>query len=245
MISHHTLLGLFSLALAASAGAQVAAPTTLDTILTGMAQARSENQALLKPYVVTRFYVLVGKEEDNTKSEVTAEVSFVPPNAKKYVIKQTEGSGLGERIVRRMLDGETQIVKDYGATDFTESNYDFRLNGEKVLDGSRCYLIELSPKRQDKTLLRGNIWVDAETLRVRRMDAAPAKSPSWWLKDPHVVFTYGNVDGMWLQTASEFTTTVRIFGKHTMTSHDVKYEPGERTLAGLPDPELVGRLSKE
>jgi hypothetical protein len=44
------------------------------------------------------------------------------------------------------------------------------------------------------------------------------------LKDPHVIFTYGAVDGMWLQTASEFTTSVRIFGRHTMTSHDVKYE---------------------
>ncbi len=246
MLSRSTLVALFSLAVVASAGAQqAAAPPTLDTILARMAQARAENQATLKPYVVTRLYVLAGKDEDNKKSEVTAEVSFVPPNSKKYAIKQTEGSGLGERIVRRMLDGETQIVKDYGATDFTKANYDFRLAGEKMLDGNRCYLIQISPKRKDKTLLLGDLWVDAQTFRVRLMDAAPAKSPSWWLKDPHVVFTYGPVDGMWLQTASEFTTTVRIFGKHTMTSHDVKYEPGERTLAGLLESESDGRLSKE
>jgi hypothetical protein len=210
-----------------------------------MTQARAANQSRLKPYVVTRLYVLAGKEEDNRKSEVTAEVSFVPPNSKTYSIKGTEGSGLGERIVRRMLDGETQIVKDYGATDYTTANYDFRLAGEEALDGYRCYVIELSPKRKDKTLLRGNIWIDVETYRIRRMEAEPAKSPSWWLRDVRVAFSYGSVDGMWLQTASEFSTNVRIFGRHTMTSHDVKYEPGERALAGFREPELVGRLSEE
>jgi hypothetical protein len=177
-----------------------------------MTQARAANQSRLRPYVVTRLYVLAGKEEDNKKAEVTAEVSFVPPNSKTYSIKGTEGSGLGERIVRRMLDGETQIVKDYGATDYTTANYDFRMAGEEELDGNSCYVIELSPKRKDKTLLRGNIWIDVETYRIRRMEAEPAKSPSWWLRDVRVAFSYGDVDGMWLQTSSGFTTNVRIFG---------------------------------
>ena len=244
MFSHSIRGVLICLAVATSASGQ-AAPATLDVVLARMTQARAANQSRLKPYVVTRLYVLAGKEDDNKKSEVTAEVRFVPPNSKTYSIKGTEGSGLGERIVRRMLDGETQIVKDYGATDYTTANYDFRLAGEEALDGNRCYVIELSPKRKDKTLLRGNIWIDVETYRIRRMEAEPAKSPSWWLRDVRVAFSYGSVDGMWLQTSSEFSTNVRIFGQHTMTSHDVKYEPGKRALARLREPELVGRLSKE
>lgn len=235
---------LICLAVATSASSQ-AVPPSLDVVLARMTQARAANQSRLKPYVVTRLYVLAGKEEGNKKSEVTAEVSFVPPNSKTYNIKDTEGSGIGERIVRRMLDGETQIVKDYGATDYTTANYDFRLAGEEALDGYPCYVIELSPKRKDKTLLRGNIWIDVETYRIRRMEAEPAKSPSWWLRDVRVAFSYGSVDGMWLQTASEFSTNVRIFGRHTMTSHDVKYEPSERAFAGFREPELVGRLSEE
>ena len=242
MISRSIRGVLICLAGAASASAQ-AAPPPLDVVLARMAQARAANQAQLKPYVVTRLYVLAGKE-DNKKSEVTAEVSFVQPNAKTYSIKGTEGSGLGERIVRRMLDGETQIVKDYGATDYTTANYDFRMVGEEELDGNSCYVIELSPKRRDKTLLRGNIWIDARTYRLRRMEAEPAKSPSWWLRDVRVEFSYGDVDGMWLQTASEFSTNVRLFGRHTMTSRDVKYEPGERAIDGR-DPELVERISGE
>jgi hypothetical protein len=228
---------LLWLAAVASASAQIApARLSLDVLLSGMTQARAMNQSRLKPYVVTRLYVLAGKEQENKKSEVTAEVGFVPPNSKTYSIKGTEGSGLGERIVRRMLDGETKIVKDYGATDYTTANYDFRLAGEEVLEGNRCYVIELSPKRKDKTLLRGNIWIDVQTYRIRRMEAEPAKSPSWWLRDVRVAFSYGDVDGMWLQTSSEFTANVRIFGRHTMTSQDVKYEPGDRTNASALQP---------
>src|SRR5690606_22180528 len=152
-------------------------------------------------------------------------------------IKYVEGSGLGGRIVRRMLDGETQIVKDYDSTDYTTANYDFLLIGEEPSDGTRCYVIELSPKRKDKTLLRGHIWIDAETYRIRRMEAEPAKSPSWWLRDVRVAFSYGEVDGMWLQTSSEYSTNVRLFGWHTMTSHDVKYESSERSTARAIQPE--------
>jgi hypothetical protein len=59
---------------------------------------------------------------------------------------------------------------------------------------------------------------------LHRLDGEPARSPSWWLRDPHITFSYGDVKGMWLQTASEFTTHVRVFGVHTMISRDVKYE---------------------
>ena len=243
MISRSISGALLWLAVVVSAAAQVA-PPPLDAVLARMTLARAVNQTLLKPYVVTRLYVLVGKNEGNKKSEVTAEVSFVPPHSKRYSIKGTEGSGLGERIVRRMLDGETQIVKDYGATDFTTANYDFQMVGEQEFNGKRCYVIGLDPKRRDKTLLRGNIWIDTETYRIHRMEATPAKSPSWWLRDVRVAFSYDSVDGMWLQTSSEFSTNVRIFGRHKMTSHDVNYEPGELAPAGPREPELIGRLSK-
>ena len=205
---------------------EIATPA-LEEIVSRMAQARAENQARLRPYVVTRIYVLVGKDAERQKSEITAEVRFAPPNSKQYEIRRTVGSRIGERIVRRMLDGETQIVKDFGATDISAANYDFRYLAADDSLGAPCYVIELIPKRADKTLLRGKMWVDAKTYLLQRMEAEPAKGPSWWLRDVRVAFTYGSVEGMWLQTGSEFTTNVRIFGRHTMTSRDVGYEFGE------------------
>jgi hypothetical protein len=224
--------GLFlSLAVMVSASAQSgSAAPTVETILVRMAQARAENRARLRPYVVTRDYTLFGKERNRSKAEVTAEVTFVPPNSKQFSIQQSSGSGMGERLVRRMLKGETEVVEDYGSTDISPDNYDFRFVGEETVDSQRCYVLELLPKRKQKTLLRGSVWVDVNTYLLHRMEGEPAKNPSWWLRNVRITLFYGDVGGMWLQTASEVTTNVRIFGQHAITSHDMRYETAE--LAG-------------
>jgi len=140
--------------------------------------------------------------------------------------------GLGARIVGRMLESEAEIAKNYGSTDLSPSNYDFRFIREEKLEGQHCYVLGMYPKRQDKNLLSGNIWVDAGTYLLHRTEGEPAKSLSWWVRDVHMEFLYGDVEGMWLQTASEATATVRILGQHTIVAQDVKYNIDELVAGG-------------
>jgi len=210
---------------AGSVQAQSRGPVpAVETILNRMAQARAENRTHLRPYTVSRDYKLFGKERQTTKAEIIADVSFIPPDVKHYAIRQANGMGLGEKIVRQMLDHETDIVKDYGSTDLTPDNYDFRFLHEDDLNGRHCYVLEMLPKRKGKTLLRGQIWVDATTYQLRRTEGEPGKAPSWWLRDSRIVLVYGDVGGMWLQTSSESTANVRFVGPHTMVAHDVEYK---------------------
>jgi hypothetical protein len=232
------------------ASAQTGSPIpALETILARMAQARAENQARFRPYVVTRDYKLSDTENAKTRAQVTADVSFVPPNSKIYSIQQTSGMGLGEFIVRRMLASEAEITKDYSATDLSADNYDFRFLREEEVDGLRCYVLELVPRRKDKHLLRGNIWVDAKTYLIRRGEGEPGKSLSWWLRDVRIALRYGDVGGMWLQTALEATASVRILGPYTMVSRDVKYQINEIVVAQRPkhalnaDPERISWIA--
>jgi len=101
----------------ASAQTESAVPTT-DTIVSHMARARAQNRARFRPYIVTRDYKLFGKDTDKTKSQVIADVAFVPPDSKQYTIDQSNGSGLGGMIVRRMLTSEAEVTRNYAATDF-------------------------------------------------------------------------------------------------------------------------------
>jgi len=221
------LFGVGSLWITGAASAQaqsVSAVPTVETILTRMAQARAENRARLRPYSVIRDYRLFGKEKYSTKAEVIADITFVPPDRKHYAIQQANGMGMGEKIVRQMLEHETDIVKDYGSTDLSPANYDFRFVREDELRSQRCYVLEILPRRKDKTLLHGHIWVDASTYLLHRTEGEPAKTPSWWLRDSRIVLDYGNVSGMWLQTASESTANVRFVGPHTMVARDVEYK---------------------
>ena len=234
---------------AAGAGASAQTRQTvpaLETIIARMAQARDENQARFRSYTVTRDYKFFGKERDTTRSQVIAAVIFVPPDLKNYAIQQTNGTGLGERVVRRMLASEAEIAKDYVSTDFSAANYDFRFIREEEVSGQRCYVLELFPRRKDGHLLRGNIWVDATTYLLRRTEGEPAKIPSWWLRDVRMALLYGDVSGMWLQTALEATATVRILGPYTMVSRDVKYEIGKPVVTACPKQALeayAGRIS--
>lgn len=226
------VLFLSATALVASAWPQAATTLpTVETIIARMAQARIENQSRFRSYVVTRGYTLFGQERQKSKSEVTADVTFVPPDRKQYAIQESSGSGLGEILVRKMLAGEADITKNSTSTDFSTQNYDFRFVRQEDVEGQLCYMLELLPKRKDRNLVRGNVWVDVKTYLLRRTEGQPAKSPSWWLRDVHMTFLYGEINGMWLQTSSEATATVRILGQHTMVARDMKYRMGELVAA--------------
>jgi Outer membrane lipoprotein-sorting protein len=203
----------------------------IEAIIAGMTLARAENQAHFRSYIVTRDYELFGKEREKTKSHVIADISFVPPATKNYTIQKAIGTSFGETIVRRMLKSEVEIAKDYASTDFSPDNYDFRFILEENIGGQRCYLLELTPKRNDNNLMQGKIWVDAGTYLPQRIEGEPVKTPSWWLRRLHIELSYGKVGGMWLQTALEATATVRILGPHTMVSRDVKYQLSELVAA--------------
>jgi hypothetical protein len=214
------VLGVSGIMSAAHVESPVPSP---ENIIAHMMQARSENRARLRPYSVTRDYTLFGKEKQMARSEVIARVTFEPPGIKQFVIQQASGMGLGERIVRQMLEHETEIGRNNASTDLSPANYDFRYLREEELGGRRCYVLEMVPRRNDKSLLRGQIWVDAITYLLHRTEGEPARSPSWWLKNARLALVYSDVGGMWLQTSSESSADVRFLGRHTMLSRDMDY----------------------
>jgi hypothetical protein len=213
-----------------------------ETIVARMAQARAEGRARLRPYTVTRSYKLFGRDADKSKSEVVANIAFVPPDSKKYSIQGTNGSAMGQILVRRMLVGEAEVEKKHLATDLSTDNYDFRFIRQEEVVGQRCYVLELLPRRKEQYLLHGDIWVDAETYLPLRFEGAFAKSPSWWVRDVRMTFVYGDVGGMWLQTSTEAAADVRILGISTMVSRDMKYKITELVATSSAAPTNIQEL---
>ena len=95
---------------------------------------------------------------------------------KRQAIDNPGESGFGEKIVRKMLDSEVAFAKDSGSTAITRDNYDFLFVREDEFSGKRCYVLELLPRQRSKNLLRGTIWVDANTYLPYRVEGEPAKS---------------------------------------------------------------------
>jgi MucB/RseB N-terminal domain len=222
---------LVYLAAAAGVSGQTQGATgTSDSIISQMSEAQAANRVGFLPYIVTRDYKLFeGETVDPPKSHVVADISVGPPDSKKYTIATASGSALAERIVRKALDSEVAFASDSRATDITRENYDFVLVGENRLNGQRSYVLELIPRRKSKNLLRGTIWVDAETHLPLRVEGEPAKDPSWWLSDVRIVIVYGYVGPMWLQTSSKASAKVRIIGRSSMVWQDMSYQLGGPT----------------
>ncbi len=229
----HIFLGLALTALAAAQAGNSApqppasAAPELTSIVAHMEQAQQENRAATRAYVVTRDYQLFKEGDHRPQSTVIAEVSFVPPGTKSYEIRQASGSGQGEKLVRKVLNHEQQMARDNGEHDLSRKNYDFAYVGMEGLDGTRCYILHLHPKRDDKNLLEGLAWIDASTYLPRRIVGTPAKNPSWWVKNLRVEMDYAPVAGMWLPIGSRAEADVRIFGKHTFVGRDVQYQTSE------------------
>jgi hypothetical protein len=216
---------------AALAGAQSNAPSPdVNGIVQRMMAAQRENKARLRPFTVRRGYLLMDKK-DETKGEVVANITLLPPDSKQYWIESSSGGGIGEKVLRDILNKETEPNKDAHKKELSPENYDFQLLGQDTLQGRRCFLLGMNPRHDDKDLLHGKIWVDAENYNVRRLEGSPLKSPSWWIHDIYILMNFAEVDGMWLRTFTHAVANVRFKGKYVMESRDLDYHTVEQTTA--------------
>jgi hypothetical protein len=196
------------------------APVTADAIVEKMVSAYAENRTHLRPYVLTRRYLVL--KSGQQRSKVIAAIIYLPPEANTFEIRDSTG-GKAEGVVRKMLDKEMQLSRDFQASGFNIANYEFQLLGEERLAGADCYVLAIHPKRTSKDLLDGKIWIDKALYLVRRMQGRPMKTPSWWVKEVFFTVDYDNVEGMWLQIGSSGEAQVRFAGKYTLTSEKIAF----------------------
>jgi len=191
-----------------------------DIVLRMMA-VRRENRNRSRTFLVKRDYRLFDQNLQ-PKAHVVARIVFVPPDQQHYRIEGGRG-GMAEQILKNFVKGETQPPDDPRRQEFSPDNYEFQLVGQEVLHRRLCYVLAVQPRRQERDLIRGRIWVDAQNYEVHRVEGAPALSPSWWLRDLHVLIDFANVKGMWLRTFMRVNATVRFRGRFVMESRDLEF----------------------
>ena len=197
-------------------------PPDLDLILQRIEDAQHQNPAQSQPYEVTREYKVFRGYDTQPTSEVIAQIDFVPPDVKTFKIVQTSGNSWGAKIVRELLSSETSSTRKEHSTEITRANYDVVFLRQQNFGSVPEYVFAIFPKRKDKYLLRGQIWVDAHSFRIRQIEGAPAKSLSFWLKSLHITLQYGELGGMWVPVTFDAIATVRILGEFTLDGLSVR-----------------------
>jgi hypothetical protein len=232
-LMHGALTGV----LCSIATAQNAGPTMpLEAIIQSMqgAQVAARPQA---SYQIIREYRLFGAKDSKADSEVAAEVNFRPPAFEGYRIQRSSGSSRGQQLVRTILDHEVEATskENKASIAISRDNYNFDYIGEATLDGQPCYVLRMKPKRKEKDLISGDVWVDKHSFFVRQIEGEVEKTPSWWLKKVRVRLVFADLEGVWVQTNMEANADVRFVGAHTLTSRILDYRR-EDQVAAIPIP---------
>jgi hypothetical protein len=234
--------------LAASVDPPAASPAALLTteeIVTKMVERNLERAHALGAYQGTRVYHLEYRGFPGSRSaEMIVEMKYRSPGTKDFSVRSEHGSKLIiDRIFKRMLQTEKEALSEENQSRvaLNRDNYQFALAGVERMPTGLSYILSVEPRTDDKLLYRGRIWVDAEDFAVVRIEAAPAKNPSFWTKETKIEQVYGKVGNFWLPVSNRSSSEVRLGGHASFTIDYQDYRitaasalrrPGE--LAGYP-----------
>ena len=141
-----------------------------------------------------------------------------------------------------MLQSEREAVTEENqrAVALIPDNYTFSLVGKEQTAGGAAYILSVEPRTQNKLLYRGRIWVDATDFAVMRIEAEPAKNPSFWTKETQIEQVYSKVGDFWLPRSNRSTTTVRLGGHASFTIDYGEYRITAVTPSRPPGNDLAG-----
>jgi len=193
----------------------------LDSILENLERTEEQNTALSRPYEVARQYILFRGDDRKPYSETTAQISFTPPNIKTFKITEEHGNPRGKNIVHDVLEQEIASTQAGHKSDVCRSNYDFVFLREENFGAVPEYVLHIIPKRQEKGLLLGDVWVDAKTHQIRQIVGIPLKSPSFWIKDLHITLRFASENDMWMSVSMDAIATIRFLGIYALSGRDL------------------------
>jgi outer membrane lipoprotein-sorting protein len=199
-------------------------------------QARSE--ALLE-YIDTRTY-RVGNLNGKVHAQIEGKMEFHAPGGERFVITSEQGSGVIRRLaLHPLIASEIKAAagKDRHDSAITPANYTLELIGEETVGAYRCYVLRAIPKRVDKYLFEGKVWVDQHDFAVVRIEGRPAARLSFWIKRADFIREYGKIGGFWLPQRDETVVDVRFYGKAALT-----IDHGHYAVRGVPLPMAAAEI---
>jgi hypothetical protein len=128
---------------------------------------------------------------------------------------------------------EAAAGKEHHDSAISTDNYSLNLLGEQQLGPYRCFVSEAVPKRKDKYLFEGRVWIDVNDYSVVRIEGHPAKKLSFWIQRADFVRQYQKIDGFWFPEKDQTLVQVRLYGKKLLKIEHRNYvvNAGQNTNA--------------
>ena len=195
-------------------------PEPLRSAITGniiLAEVVTHNErrsgALLKYTAVERHQVMDSRGE--VYAEEIAHIDYHAPGKKTVIVTSENGWGpSGHFTLEQLIVNEIEPTTggDDGDGSITPANYELHPLGEQQVGPFHCFVVQAIPKRKEKDLFEGKIWIDVQDYAIVRIEGHPVKRPSFWIAREEFVRQYQKIDGFWLPQKNETMVHVRLYG---------------------------------
>jgi len=188
----------------------------------------------LQQYTTVRTYEVTNDKGKSYAREVVR-VAYQAPNHKSFQTESEEGSAMVRNMVlKRLIESESETASGRAHHDsaIKPANYEFNLLGEQDVGPYHCLLVDATPKRKDKYLFEGRVWIDAQDYAIVKIAGQPAKSLSFWITRADFVRQYQKIGEFWLPAHDETFVRMRISGKKILTIQHRDYAVNEDAREG-------------
>ncbi len=175
--------------------------------------------AALFDYTALRTYQVIDLKGKVHAQEI-GRMEYHAPDKKAFVVTSEAGSGLIRRLALNPLiasEIEAAAGKEHHDSAIAPANYTLHLLGEQQVGAYQCFVVQAIPKRRDKYLFEGKIWIDTEDYAVVRIEGHPAKKLSFWIESADFVRQYQKIGRFWLPQEDETFVQVRLYGRKVLT----------------------------
>lgn len=185
---------------------------------------------------ITRLSAVRDYEVKNNKGKTLANetvlMEYVAPHTETFTTKFDAGSlYIRTHVFKKLMEFESSRVRLSKDRDslITPQNYNLELLGRETIGSSQCLVVRAIARRKERDLFHGTIWIDDQNFAVVKIAGDLAKSPSFWVKHVRFVREYQRLGEFWLPSRQQAVSTVRVFGKETLTIeyHDYTINGGQ------------------
>jgi hypothetical protein len=192
---------------------------TESQVFAELAADNERRRSVLHDYSVLRTYQVVDLKGKMHAEEI-GRMEFLAPDKKTFRVDSESGSGLVRDMALNPLiksEIETAAGKQHHDSAISADNYSLNLLGEQQVGLYRCFVAEAMPRRKDKYLFEGKLWIDVKDYSVVRIEGHPAKKLSFWIQRADFVRQYQKIDEFWLPQKDQTFVQVRLYGNKVLT----------------------------
>jgi len=198
---------------------------TGDDVIAQMLQRNLLRNQQLRQYSAVRTYE-IRNIEGKVAAQAVVRVEYRAPDKKTFSKTSEKGSSIVRHLVFDRLiqsESDTSSGREHHDSAITTMNYTFTLAGEEEVGPYHCFVLGAMPKRRDKYLFEGRIWIDAEDFAVVKIAGHPAKRPSFWINRADFVRRYQRIDGFWFPLRDETFVDVKMYGQRVFIVDHQRY----------------------